>query len=129
MGHTIVMGRRTWESIGRPLPGRRTVVVSRQPDYRIDIEGVHTTTSLDDALRMAEAANDDAAFVVGGAEMYREALLRADRLYLTRVLADVEGDTFFPEIDGQEWRRVSSEHHAAGPMNEHPFNFQVYERA
>ena len=95
MGHTIIMGRRTWESIGRPLPGRRTIVVTRQPDYSV-ADGVQIAASLDDALHIAEAAGESEAFIVGGAELYREALPQADRLYLTEVAADVEGDTYFP---------------------------------
>src|SRR5580765_8192747 len=83
MGHTIIMGRRTWESIGRALPGRRTVVVSRSAGFRTNVDGVETTTSLDKALGIAEAAGDDEAFIVGGAELYRESLGRANRLYLT----------------------------------------------
>ena len=128
MGHTIVMGRRTWESIGRPLPGRRTVVVSRQRGYRIDAEGVHVATSLDDALLWAEAAGEEEAFVVGGAELYREALSRADRLYVTRVHAEVEGDTSFPLFTLALWRLVSTEIHAADARNDHSFSFEVYER-
>src|SRR6188768_677603 len=90
MGHTIIMGRRTWESIGRALPGRRTVVVSRRPEFQIDVKDVSTASSLSDAVKIAGAFDDSEAFIVGGAELYRESLGRADRLYLTRVLADVE---------------------------------------
>jgi dihydrofolate reductase len=128
MGHTIVMGRRTWESIGRPLPGRRMIVVSRQPDYRVEIDAVQMAASLDAALELAAAAGDDEAFVVGGAELYREAMPRADRLYLTRVHAQVDGDTRFPDKELSAWRRVSSEDHAADAKNDHPYSFEVYER-
>src|SRR6185369_1208711 len=79
MGHTIVMGRRTWESIGRALPGRRTVVVSRSPDFRTRVDGVETAISLDQALGIAETAGDNEAFIIGGAELYRESLGRANR--------------------------------------------------
>src|ERR1700759_3434706 len=82
MGHTIIMGRRTWESIGRPLPGRRTIVVTRQTGYPV-VEGVQTAASLDDALETAEAAGESEAFVVGGAQLYQEALHHADRFYFT----------------------------------------------
>src|SRR5712671_4894812 len=81
MGHTIIMGRRTWESIGRSLPGRRTVAVSRKPDFRTNVDGVQTATGLDEALALGEAAGDDEAFIIGGAELYRDSLNRADRLY------------------------------------------------
>jgi dihydrofolate reductase len=128
MGHTIVMGRRTWESIGRPLAGRQMIVVSRQPGYRVDLQGIRAAANLADALRMAEAAGDDEAFIIGGAEMYREALPRAHRLYMTRVHAQVAGDTQFPSYDAAEWRQLSSELHAADAKNDLPFSFEVYER-
>src|SRR3954468_18964811 len=93
MGHTIIMGRRTWESIGRPLPGRRTVVVTRQPNYRLEDPTVTVASNLEQGLKTAKNAGDDEAFIVGGAELYRAALPAADRLYLTRVDAEVDGDT------------------------------------
>jgi dihydrofolate reductase len=126
MGHTLVMGRKTWESIGRPLPGRRMVVVSRQADYRP--EGVEVVTSLDDALAIASAAGDEEVFVIGGAEIYQLALPRADRLYMTLVLADVEGDTYFPEVEWDHWQRLDSETHEADRENDHPHVFHVFER-
>ena len=102
-GHTIIMGRRTWESIGRALPGRRTIVVTRQPDYQV-ADGVQIATSLDEALRTAEASGESESFVVGGAELYREALPEADRLFFTEVAAEVDGDTYFPvNFDTFEW--------------------------
>src|SRR5215213_872903 len=90
MGHTIIMGRRTWESIGRALPGRQTVVVSRRPDFRTNVEGVETAIDLNQALAIAQAAGDEEVFIIGGAELYRESFSRANRLYLTRVCASVE---------------------------------------
>jgi len=126
MGHTILMGRRTWESIGRSLPGRRMIVVSRQVGYRA--EGVEVVPSLADAWQLAEAAREEEAFIIGGAELYREALSRADRLYLTRVHARVDGDTVFPPYDPTEWRQVSSEQHAADAKNDYPFSFELYHR-
>lgn len=128
MGHTIVMGRRTWESIGRPLPGRRLLVVSRQADFHVGAKGVEVAASLEDALRIAAVAGDDDVFIVGGAELYREALPRAGRLCLTRVHADVAGDTRFPQFDLNEWQLTASEHHDADAKNEHSFSFETYER-
>jgi len=109
MGHHIVMGRKTYESIGRPLPGRTTVIVTRDPGYRV--EGCLTATSIDAAI--AACAGDAEIFFVGGAEMYAQVLPRADRLYLTEIQADYEGDARFPAIDRGDWletardRRVS----------------------
>ncbi|MEX2168893.1 MAG: dihydrofolate reductase [Pirellulales bacterium] len=129
MGHTIIMGRRTWESIGRPLPGRRTVVVSRQVDYLTGVDGVPVAHSLDEAIRMAEQLGDVEAFVVGGAELYREALGRADRVYLTRVLAEIAGDTSFPTVDWNGWQQLESTAQPADDKNVYPSEFQVYERS
>src|SRR3954452_22634299 len=93
MGHTMVMGRRTWESIGRPLPGRRTVVVTRQSAYTVDADDVQVAHSLAAAVECAASSGDDEAFIIGGAELYRDAIAAADRLYITRVHASVDGDT------------------------------------
>lgn len=124
MGHTIVMGRKTYESIGRPLPGRTSVVISRQADYRP--EGVHVATSLDAALQ--RAVDDDEVFIVGGAQIYEQALPRVDRLAITRVHARLEGDTFFPELNMDHWRLVEETHHEADAKNPHATTFQIYER-
>lgn len=128
MGHTIIMGRRTWESIGRALPGRRMVVVSRNRGLQIDVAEVEVAASLDKALQFAEASGDDEAFIVGGAELYRESLCRADRIYLTRVCATVEGDTSFPEVAWNEWQLIESEEHDATEKNEFAYRFETYDR-
>lgn len=128
MGHTVIMGRRTWESIGRALPGRKMVVVTRQPDYRIEVAGVAKAASLTAAIEFARAAGDEEAFVIGGAELYREALAKAQRLYYTRVLAAVEGDTRFPTINWDEWRLIETINHPADAKNDYPCAFEVYER-
>jgi dihydrofolate reductase len=128
MGHTIIMGRRTWESIGRPLPGRKSIVVSRQLDYATGFEDVPRVGSLDDALQLAATAGDAEAFIIGGAELYREALSRADRLHVTRVRAQVEGDTAFPAVDWDQWQFVQGDEHAADDNNDYDYAFEVYER-
>jgi dihydrofolate reductase len=129
MGHTLVMGRRTWESIGRALPGRRTVVVTRRPGYRIEDASVESAASLEAALKLATAAGEREAFIVGGGELYREALAKAGRMYYTRVNANVDGDTYFPAVNWQDWRLIESEEHGADEKNEHAFAFEVYERS
>jgi dihydrofolate reductase len=128
MGHTIIMGRRTWESIHRPLPGRRMIVVSRQAGFRTGFDDVPAAENLDEALYVADAAGENEAFVVGGAELYREALPQAGRLYLTRVHAKVPGDTQFPLSQLNGWQRVASEHHDADAANNFPISFEIYER-
>ncbi|MFT5419816.1 MAG: dihydrofolate reductase [Candidatus Endobugula sp.] len=111
MGKPIVMGRKTFESIGRPLPGRLNIVITRQTDWTH--EGVKVVHSIDDALRLAEAQSlidgKDEVMVIGGAEIYKTALAQADRIYLTRVDTEIEGDAFFPEVDEKQWREVSRE--------------------
>lgn len=124
LGHPIIMGRRTWVSIGRPLPGRLNIVVTRQPAF--DAAGAVVVHSLADALAAAAPAGE--AFVIGGAELYREALPQAARLYLTTVQARVEGDTTFPPFDPAAWRRVRSEDFPADDQNEWPCRVEVWER-
>ena len=99
LGHTIVMGRKTWQSIGRLLPGRRNVIVSRDPDLRI--EGAEVVSSVVSAI--AIAAGDEEVFVIGGGEIYQTTIDLADRLQLTEVALDVPGDAFFPDIDRAQW--------------------------
>jgi dihydrofolate reductase len=122
MGHTLVMGRKTYESIGRPLPGRTMVVLTRQKDYAP--EGVQVAHSLEQAL---ELARGDEVFIAGGADLYQQTLGRLWRLYLTRIEREYEGDTFFPEVDLSGWRLVEEEPHPA-TATEPPFTFLTYER-
>ena len=111
LGHPIVMGRRTWESIGRPLPGRRSIVLTRNP--RWSAPGCERAESLAQALAMCEGAAE--VFVIGGAALFAEALPLAQRVFLTEIDADFEGDTFFPPIDRSAWRETSREHLAPAP--------------
>lgn len=105
MGHPIVMGRKTWESIGRPLPGRRSIVITRDPNFAAP--GAEVVHSLDEALALV--GNADEAFVIGGAQIYTAALPRADRVIVTEIDADFAGDTTFPALAPGEWREVSRE--------------------
>lgn len=123
-GHAIVMGRRTWESIGRPLPKRRSIVVSRRPGY--EAAGAEVASGLEEALALA--ADDDEVFVIGGAELFAAALDRADRLYLTRVHAEVEGDVRMPPFDDGSWELVAEESHGGDERHAYSFTFETYER-
>ena len=114
-GHPVVMGRKTYESLGRPLPNRTNVVVTRQ---RIEIPGCRVVHSFDEAAALFGA--DEELFVIGGAQIYAEALPRADRFYLTRVGRAYEGDTLFPRWDEEAWRLVESESFPGGRENPHP---------
>ena len=124
MGHAIVMGRRTYESIGRPLPGRRSIVVTRQTGYAPP--GVETARDPETALRMA--SGDTEAFFIGGAEIYRHALRLVQRMYVTRVHADLPGDTYFPDVDWGQWRLREQTRMPADEKNEFAHSFLIYER-
>jgi len=124
MGHAMIMGRKTYESIARLLPGRTTVIVTRQPGYTMP--GAIVAHSLDEAI--AACGADDEIFVIGGGELYREALPRADRIYLTTVEAEPAGDTFMPEFDLEEWRETSREIFPADAQHAYGYRFAVYDR-
>jgi dihydrofolate reductase len=124
MGHAIIMGRKTWESLGRPLPGRRSIVVSRNPHF--SAAGAAVVTSLDAALQLA--ADDSEVFVIGGASLYEEALSKADRLYITRVLANVDGDTCFPAVGFSQWRMVEAKPEETDASSGLRYRFERYER-
>lgn len=125
-GHTLIMGRKTFESIGKPLPGRRSIVLSRDPQFRAD--GVDLASSLEQALRMAEAAGESEVFVFGGAEVFRRALALADRLDLTVVHARVEGDVRFPDWDPSAWRLVADERQPRDRRHAHDYSFRTFVR-
>lgn len=122
MGHHLVMGRKTYDSIGRPLPGRTTIILTRQPGYRAD--GCLTAGSLAEALALC--GTDPEVFIVGGAELYAQTLPLADRLYLTLIEADFAGDACFPEIDLAQWRETAREQHTSASGLR--FAFVTYER-
>jgi dihydrofolate reductase len=124
LGKPVVMGRRTFDSIGRPLPGRTNIVVSRQAG--LAIEGVVVAPSLDAAL--ATAGSVPEIVVIGGAEIFRQALPRTDTIHLTRVHARVAGDVFFPELDPAQWREAAVEHHAADERHQYAFSFVTLQR-
>jgi dihydrofolate reductase len=121
MGHHLIVGRKTFESIGKPLPGRTSIIITRNPDYTA--EGCVVTHSLDDALELARSHGETEAFVIGGAEIYAQALAQADRLYLTLVDAEVEADAFFPEFDQTDWIEHESQQQAKDEKNQFDFKF------
>ena len=128
MGKPILMGRKTFDSIGRPLPGRKNIVITR--DLEWDAEGVEVVYSVDDALAAgADAcavANSDEIMIIGGAQIYRDCLPIADRLYLTRVEAEIEGDAFFPDIDTKQWQKIAEK--TPKEIDKYSYCFQVLER-
>ena len=129
MGHCLIMGRKTWEAIGRALPGRTSIVVSRNPNFGVDLESVFVTNDFDAAIAIAREQGDDEAFVFGGEAIYGLALPKADRLYLTTVHAEVEGDASFPAYDAAAWKLVEETRHEADDRNEYAYTLARYERS
>ena len=128
MGKPILMGRKTYDSIGRPLPGRTNIVITRDPGWAA--EGVVVVNSLEDAIsagaEACKAADSDEVMVIGGAQIYRDCLPIAEKLYLTKVEAEVDGDAFFPKIDMDQWHKISEK--APKAVDKHPYRFLILER-
>jgi dihydrofolate reductase len=124
MGHHIIMGRKTYESIGKPLPGRTSVVVSRNANY--SVPEVIVVSSLEGAIAACE--NDEEIFVIGGAELYSQAIDLADRIYLTEIDADIPGDARFTEFDRKLWLETERVSHAPDEKNLYSHHFVVYDR-
>jgi dihydrofolate reductase len=123
-GHHVITGRKTFESQGKPLPHRTNIIVTRNPDYRA--EGCLVVNSLDRALELAQA--DDEPFIIGGEQIYRMALQLVERIYLTRVHAEFDGDTFFPELEMDQWKEISREYYSKDERNEYPFSIIILDR-
>ena len=126
-GHPVIMGRKTFESIGRPLPARRNIVISRNANFGAN--GIEVVSSLDAAIKACANRNThEEAFVIGGASLYSEALARADRIFMTEVDATPEGDTFFPLLNMKQWRELSRCRYPADEKNAYAMQFAVLER-
>ena len=123
MGHHIIVGRKTFESIGRPLPGRRMIVVTRDGNYKA--EGCDVAHSVEDAINLARERGESELFICGGGEIYSQSIGIADRMYLTLVDAEVAADTFFPEFDQREWSERESFYQPADEKNQYAFNFKL----
>lgn len=123
LGHHLIVGRKTFESIGRPLPGRTTIIVTHQAALKAD--GCLVVHSLSEAIALAQTSGETEVFVIGGAEIYQQALAVADRLYLTLVDAQVEADTFFPDLTGEDWIEQAASPHAADEKNQYAFTFKT----
>ena len=130
MGKPIVMGRKTFESIGKPLPGRVNIIVTRNPNYLA--EGIKVVTDIDAAIKLADDIavldGSEELMVIGGAQLYADILPSVDRLYLTEVHAEVEGDAFFPVIDKEEWEEIAREKFLAEGPNTYDYSFVVLDR-
>lgn len=126
MGHHLIVGRKTYESIGKPLPGRQMIVVTRDPHFTP--EGCSVVASVTEAIELARSRGESEAFVIGGAEIYIQALDRADRIYLTQVHAEVDADTFFPELEPSAWTETEISRHPADDKNQYEFDSKLLER-
>jgi len=130
LGKPVIMGRKTFDSIGKPLPGRTNIVVTRNRDW--SFEGVRTVDSLEAARELCEnqaiVDGTEEAMIIGGAEIYRQAMPLADRLYLTEVHADVEGDATFPEFDRSQWQEIAREDFEASGPNPYNYSFIILEK-
>ncbi len=124
--HHVIMGRQTFASIGRPLPLRTNIIVTRDPFF-IAAETL-VAHSVEEALSIALDAGETEVFIIGGGQIYRQSLPYWDKVYLTRVETIIEGDIFFPELSPLAWRKISSEQHPADDRNEFPYRFEIYER-
>lgn len=122
----VIMGRKTFESFGKPLPGRTNIVITRKDDWKVD--GVITVKSLDNALHAGEATDAKEAFIIGGGEIFRQSFDKADKIYITRVHAQLEGDAFFPEIKESEWQLFSNLDCPIDEKHAYPYSFQLWKR-
>ena len=128
-GHFVLMGRKNYDSLPhkfKPLPQRTNVVITRKADF--SAEGTTTVHSLEDAIDQARIAGESEAFIIGGGQIYKLGLEHADRIYLTEIHGQVEGDTYFPEFDKSIWHETSREHHPADEKHQFAFDFVIYEK-
>ena len=124
IGHTVIMGRKTYDSIGKPLPGRRNIIVTRQEKFKA--QGCEVVNSLQDAVDLC--TREQEVFIVGGGEVYKQAIHAADKIYLTRIYGEFEGDTVFPQINFSEWRLTKYLKHHGDAKNQYDYSFSEYER-
>jgi dihydrofolate reductase len=126
LDHHVIMGRKTFASMGRPLPKRTNVVLTR--DLMFTATGILVAHSIEEALTMAYDNDETEVFIIGGGEIYKQSMHYLDKVYLTRVMAEPEGEVVFPDLPAEEWKLISSEAHQANERDEHDFVFEVYTR-
>lgn len=126
LNHYVIMGRKTFDALGKPLSGRTNIIITRQKDYKQ--EGCRIVHSLEDALKLAQEGGEQEAFIIGGAEIYKQALPHADIVYLTEIYHKFEGDAFFPKVNHDEWELVYEEKHEPDEKNKYRFAFCEYKR-
>ncbi|GAA5220085.1 dihydrofolate reductase [Membranihabitans marinus] len=126
INHPVIMGRKSFESIGRPLPKRQNIVITKNPFYIAN--GISVAHSLEESIDIARESDSDEVFVIGGAEIFNLALPFCQRIYLTRVHGEIEGNIYFPEWDENEWRLIANDAHPPDEKNEYGYTFMIYER-
>ena len=125
-GFPVIMGRKSFESVNKPLPGRTNIVITTNPDWKA--ETVIVVNNLKDAIQKAAETNSKQIFIVGGGEIYKQSMDIADSIYITRVHADLEGDTFFPLIDESKWKLTSNQDFEADEKHAYSYSFQIWEK-
>ena len=125
-GFPVIMGRKSFESVNKPLPGRTNIVITTNPDWKV--ETVIVVKNLKDAIQKAADTNSKQIFIIGGGEIYKQSMDIADSIYITRVHADLEGDTFFPEIDKSKWKLTSNQDFEADEKHAYSYSFQIWEK-
>lgn len=123
-GHFVIMGRKTFESLGKPLPGRPTIIITRNKDYQV--EGCWVVDSIDKAFQVAEKENQQDVFILGGAQIYDKTINIADKMFITEIQSTFDGDAFFPSINEEIWKEVAREQHQPDEKNKHPYAFVEY---
>ncbi len=126
INHPVIMGRKSYEAIGQPLPKRTNIVLTQDPYYLSS--NILIAHSIEEALALAYDLESDEVFVIGGAMIFEICLPLLDRLYITEIHADFDGDTFFPDWNREEWNLISEEHHSSDKKNEFDYSFKIYER-
>ena len=126
-GMPVIMGRKTFEALNKPLAGRINIVITRQADWKA--EGIITVKGFDEAFKEAEATNCMEWFIIGGGEIYKQSMDLIQRIYMTRVDVSPDGDTFYPEIDNSVWEMISSQHFEADDKHAYSYSFEIWEKA
>ena len=124
MGHCMLMGRKNFESIGRALPGRTTIIVTRNEDYKV--EGCHTVFSIQEGIVLAKSLNETELMIIGGGQIYEQSLEMTSKIYFTAVHETFEGDTFYPDLETSQWQLISENNHLTDDKNKHAYTFREY---
>ncbi|MDN5203187.1 dihydrofolate reductase [Fulvivirgaceae bacterium BMA10] len=125
-GHYVIMGRKTFESLGKPLPGRPTIIITRKKGYKV--ENCWVVPTIEEAFKIAEDEGQQHVFILGGAQIYKQTMDVADNMFITEIKGEFEGDAFFPAIDHNKWKEASREEHQPDERNKYPYAFVEYVR-